>query len=116
MFPRRHPPKSGVFDGAVASFRAKKLTPSLRARRDDFTQKMVPKVKIVPVMMVPGMMVQGKDGAQIKLAISNGSSMKGLSTMQKETKIKTFLASPNESESRGRRRTWTILTASTASV
>ena len=66
---------------------AKKLALSLRARRDDF-----------------------------KLAISDAFSMKGLSTMQKETKMKTFLASPSESESRGRRRTWTILTASTASV
>ncbi|CAI8021221.1 hypothetical protein GBAR_LOCUS12617, partial [Geodia barretti] len=33
--------------------------------------------------------------------------MKGLSTMQKETKLKTFLASPGKSESFGRRRTWT---------
>jgi hypothetical protein len=71
----------------VASFRAKKLALSLRARRDDF-----------------------------KLAISDASSMKGLSTMQKETKLKTFLASPGKSESFGRRQTWTILKAGTASV
>ena len=51
-----------------------------------------------------------------KLSISHASSMKGPSTMQKETKMKTLLASPSETESCGRRRTRTILTASTASV
>ena len=65
VFPRRRPPKIGVFDGGVASFRAKKPVLSLRARRDDF-----------------------------KLVISDASSMKGLSTMQKSTKTKTFLATP----------------------
>ena len=53
--------KNGVFDGGVASFRAEKLALSLRARRDDF-----------------------------KLAVSDASSMKCVSTMQKETKMKTF--------------------------
>ena len=52
----------------MASFRAEKLALSQRARRDDF-----------------------------KLAVSDASLMKGLSTMQKETKMKTF---PSESESR----------------
>ena len=59
----------------MASFCAEKLSLSLRARRDDF-----------------------------KLAVSDASSMKGVSTMQKETKMKTFFASPGESESRGRGR------------
>jgi hypothetical protein len=65
VFPRRRPPKNGVFDGGVASLRAEKLALSLRARRDDF-----------------------------KLAVSDASSMKGVSTMQKGTKMKTFLPSP----------------------
>ena len=60
-------------------FRAEKLALSLRSRRDDF-----------------------------KLAVSHTSLMKDVSTMQKETKMKTFLASPGESESRARRRTRTI--------
>ena len=50
--------------GCVASFRAEKLALSLRTHRDDF-----------------------------KLAVSDASSMKGVSTMQKETIMKTFLAS-----------------------
>ena len=58
------PAKDGVFDGGVANFLAGKLALSQRTRRDDF-----------------------------KLAVSDASSMKGLSTMQKETKMKTFLAS-----------------------
>ena len=64
------PAKNGVFDGGVASFRAERLTLSLRDR--------------------------------FNLAVSDASSMKGVSTMQKETKnlMKTFLASPGESESR----------------
>ena len=62
------PAKNGVFDGGVANFLAEKLSLSLRASRDDF-----------------------------KLAVSNASSMKGVSTMQKETKMKTFFASPGES-------------------
>ena len=48
------PAKNAVFDGVVASFSAEKLALSQRARRDDF-----------------------------KLAVSDSSSMKGLSTMQK---------------------------------
>ena len=53
------PPKNGVFDGGVASFRAEKLPLSLRARRDDF-----------------------------KLAVSDAFFMKGVTTMQKKTKMK----------------------------
>ena len=75
VFPRRSPPKMASSMGGVASFRAEKLSLSLRARRDDF-----------------------------KLAVSDASSMKGVSTMQKETKMKAFFASPGESESRRRGR------------
>ena len=61
MFPQRRPPKNGVFDGGGASLCAEKLALSPRTHRDDF-----------------------------KLAASNASSMKGISTMQKETKMKNF--------------------------
>ena len=49
VFPRRRPPKNGVFDGVVERFRAETLALSVRTRRDDF-----------------------------KLAVSDASSMKGL--------------------------------------
>ena len=65
VFPRRRLPKNGVFDGGVVSFRAEKLALSLWARRDD-----------------------------LKLAVSDASLTKGVSTMQKESKMKTFLAFP----------------------
>ena len=52
---------NGVFDGGMASFCAGKFTLSQRTCRDDF-----------------------------KLAVSYASSMKGLSTRQKETEKKTF--------------------------
>ena len=70
LFPRRCPPKNGVFDGGVASFHTEKLALSLRVCCNDF-----------------------------KLA---ASSTKGVSTMQKESEMKTVLGS------RGRRRTRTI--------
>ena len=66
------PAKNGVFNVGVASFHEEKLALSQRTRHDDF-----------------------------KLTVSDSSSMKGLSAMQKEAKMKTFLASPSES---GRRR------------
>ena len=62
------PAKNGFFDGGMANFRTGKLALSQRTLRDNF-----------------------------KLAVSDASSMKGLSTMQKGTKIKTFRASPSES-------------------
>ena len=57
--------KNGVFNGGVASVRTEKLALSQRTRRDD-----------------------------LKLTVSDAFSMKGVSTMQKETKMKTFLACP----------------------
>ena len=72
-FQRSRPPKNGVFDRGVAKCHAKKLALSMRATCscDD-----------------------------LKLSVSDASSMKGVSTMQKETKMKTFLASSGKSESR----------------